>query len=80
MKKVVLKIHPGREYHVHEKEFEDLRRMGMIAQVVEDSVHSLEIDNAVDNLPDRFRDEESVFEEKPVSKKRKTSSGKNSPE
>ena len=70
MKKIELKIHPGRVYEVHEKEFEDLRRMGMVARVIDDSVHSLEIDNAVDNLPEKFREEEPEVEEKPVIKKR----------
>lgn len=70
MKKIELKIHPGRVYEVHEKEFEDLRRMGMITRVIDDSIHSLEIDNAVDNLPEEFREEEPEVEEKPVIKKR----------
>lgn len=50
---VELKIHPGKVYRVHEKEYEDLKRMGLIARVIEEvDIDSLDVDNAVDNLPE----------------------------
>lgn len=73
--KIELKIHPGKVYRVHEKEYEDLKRMGLIARVVEEEVDidKLDVDNAVDNLP------EDVVETLPKRRtyKRKTSSDTN---
>lgn len=49
---VELKIHPGKTYRIHEKEYEDLKRMGLIAKVIEEvDIDQLDVDNAVDNLP-----------------------------
>lgn len=36
MRKVELKIHPGKIYEVHEKEFTDLVNLKMISRVVEE--------------------------------------------
>lgn len=73
--KIELKIHPGKVYRVHEKEYEDLKRMGLIAGVVEEEVgiDELDVDNAVDNLP------EDVVETLPKRRtyKRKASSDTN---
>lgn len=73
--KIELKIHPGKVYRVHEKEYEDLKRMGLIARVVEEEVDidELDVDNAVDNLP------EDVVETLPKRRtyKRKASSDTN---
>lgn len=73
--KIELKIHPGKVYRVHEKEYEDLKRMGLIARVVEEEVDidELDVDNAVDNLP------EDVVEKLPKRRtyKRKASSDTN---
>ncbi len=74
MKKVELKIHPGKVYEIHEKEFEDLRRMGLVSRVVNDEPVTVEVDNSVDNLSEETH--ASLPEIEPVKKrtyKRKTS-------
>lgn len=71
---IELTIHPGKIYRVHEKEYEDLKRMGLVARVVEEvNIDQLDVDNAVDNLP------EEVVETLPKRRtyKRKTSSDTN---
>lgn len=74
MKKVELKIHPGKIYEIHEKEFEDLRRMGLVSRVVGDEPVAVEVDNSVDNPPKEAH--ASLPKIEPVKKrtyKRKTS-------
>lgn len=49
MKKVELKIHPGKVYEVHEKEFKDLSSLGMVTRIIE--TEEVKAEPRVESLP-----------------------------
>lgn len=76
MRKVELKIHPGKIYEVHEKEFTDLVNLKMIARVVEETSETVKAEEESKTEHDeKVQSHES--EETPV--KKRTTARKTSP-
>lgn len=87
MRKVELKIHPGKIYEVHEKEFSDLTHLGMVARIIEDApveparkVEPLQV-NVIETPGDSSEEDtpETSLADSSASRKKRTYKRKTSP-